>query len=118
MNHAQEIIEIPCEQIRIGERHRKDMGDLEVLATSIATVGLLHPPVVTEDGLLVCGERRFLAMRDILRWKTIPVIVLQVSSIVAGEYAENEIRKGDRGEHWQQAGAAYRQGTSDQLPGS
>jgi hypothetical protein len=32
-------------------------------------------------------------MRDILRWTTIPVIVLRVSSIVAGEYAENEIRK-------------------------
>jgi hypothetical protein len=93
VKHSLKILEIPCDQIRIGERHRKDMGDLEVLAASIATVGLLHPPVVTEDGLLVCGERRFLAMRDILRWKTIPVIVLQVSSIVAGEYAENEIRK-------------------------
>jgi len=93
VKHSLKIIEIPCDQIRIGERHRKDMGDLEVLATSIATVGLLHPPVVTEDGLLVCGERRFLAMRDILLWKTIPVIVLRVSSIVAGEYAENEIRK-------------------------
>ncbi|HEU0142132.1 MAG TPA: ParB N-terminal domain-containing protein [Bryobacteraceae bacterium] len=69
------------------------MGDVETLAASIATVGLLHPPVVTEDGRLICGERRFLAMRDILRWKTIPVIILQVSSIVAGEYAENEIRK-------------------------
>jgi hypothetical protein len=32
-------------------------------------------------------------MRDILGWKTIPVIVLEVSSIVEGEYAENEIRK-------------------------
>ncbi len=93
MKHSLKIIEIPCDQIRIGERHRQDMGDLEVLAASIATVGLLHPPVVTEDGLLVCGERRFLAMRDILRWKTIPVIVLRVSSIIAGEYAENEIRK-------------------------
>jgi ParB-like chromosome segregation protein Spo0J len=93
MNHAQEIIEIPCEQIRIGERHRKEMGDLEALAASISTVGLLHPPVVTKEGVLVCGERRFRAMRDILGWKTIPVIVLEVSSIVEGEYAENEIRK-------------------------
>jgi len=93
MNHAQEIIEIPCEQIRIGLRHRKDMGDLEALAVSISTVGLLHPPVVTKEGVLVCGERRFRAMRDILGWKTIPVIVLEVSSIVEGEYAENEIRK-------------------------
>lgn len=93
MNHAQEIVEIPCEKIRIGERHRKEMGDLEVLAASIATVGLLHPPVITKDGRLICGERRFRAMRDILGWKMIPVIVLEVSSIVEGEYAENEIRK-------------------------
>ena len=93
MTHAQEIIEIPCGQIRVGERHRKEMGDLEALAVSISTVGLLHPPVVTRDGVLVCGERRFRAMRDILGWKTIPVIVLEVSSIVEGEYAENEIRK-------------------------
>ena len=93
MTHAQEIIEIPCEQIRIGLRHRKDMGDLEALAVSISTVGLLHPPVVTKEGVLVCGERRFRAMREILGWKTIPVIVLEVSSIVEGEYAENEIRK-------------------------
>jgi hypothetical protein len=93
MTHAQEIIEIPCEQIRIGLRHRKDMGDLEALAVSISTVGLLHPPVVTKEGVLVCGERRFRAMREILGWKTIPVIVFEVSSIVEGEYAENEIRK-------------------------
>jgi hypothetical protein len=56
-------------------------------------VGLLHPPVITKDGVLICGERRLLAMRDILGWKTIPVIVLEVSSIVEGEYAENEVRK-------------------------
>jgi ParB family chromosome partitioning protein len=93
VTHPLKIIEIRCDQIRTGERHRKDMGDLEVLAASIATVGLLHPPVISDDGLLICGERRFLAMRDILRRKTIPVIVLEVSSIVEGEYAENEIRK-------------------------
>jgi len=93
MTHAQEIIKVPCEQIQVGERHRKEMGDLEALAVSISTVGLLHPPVVTKEGVLVCGERRFRAMRDILGWKTIPVIVLEVSSIVEGEYAENEIRK-------------------------
>jgi hypothetical protein len=93
MNRQQTIVEMHCEQIRIGLRHRKDMGDLEALAVSISTVGLLHPPVVTKEGVLVCGERRFRAMREILGWKTIPVIVLEVSSIVEGEYAENEIRK-------------------------
>lgn len=93
MNRALTIAEMPCDQIRLGDRHRKDLGDLEVLAASISSVGLLHPPVVSKDGLLVCGERRFRAMRDILGWKTIPVIELEVSSIVEGEYAENEIRK-------------------------
>jgi len=93
VTHSLKIIEIPCGQIRLGERHRKDMGDLEVLAASIATVGLLHPPAVTKDGVLICGERRLLAMRDILGWKSIPVIVLEVSSLIEGEYAENEIRK-------------------------
>lgn len=85
--------EVPCDSIRVVGRHRRDLGELEVLAASIATVGLLHPPVITMDGVLICGERRLLAMRDILGWKTIPVIVLEVSSIVEGEYAENEIRK-------------------------
>jgi hypothetical protein len=85
--------EVPCDAIRVVGRHRRDMGALEVLAASIATVGLLHPPVITKDGVLICGERRLLAARDILGWKTIPVIVIEVPSIVEGEYAENEIRK-------------------------
>jgi ParB-like chromosome segregation protein Spo0J len=93
VNRALAFAEMPCDQIRLGERHRKDLGDLEVVAASISTVGLLHPPVVSKDGELVCGERRFRAMRDILGWKTIPVIVLEVPSMVEGEYAENEIRK-------------------------
>jgi ParB-like chromosome segregation protein Spo0J len=66
---------------------------LEALAVSISTVGLLHPPLVTKEGVLVCGKRRLRAMREILGWKTVPVIVLEVSSIVEGEHAENEIRK-------------------------
>lgn len=85
--------QVHCDSIRVVGRHRRDMGELEVLAASIATVGLLHPPVITEDGLLICGERRLLAMRDVLRWTSIPAIVLQASSIVESEYAENEIRK-------------------------
>ncbi len=93
MNHAQEIIEVPCHQIRIGERHRKDMGDLEVLAASIATEGLLQPVGITEENLLVFGERRLRAVRDVLKQDTIAARIVRVSSILAGEYAENEIRK-------------------------
>ncbi len=93
MNHAQEIIEIPCDQIRIGERHRRDMGDLEGLAASIATEGLLQPVGITEENLLVFGERRLRAVRDVLKQATIAARIVRVSSILAGEYAENEIRK-------------------------
>lgn len=85
--------EIACDSVQVSDRHRRDMGDLEVLATSIATEGLLQPIGVTEENALVFGERRLLAVRDILREPTIVARVVHVSSILAGEYAENEIRK-------------------------
>ena len=50
--------------IRIGERHRKDMGDIEGLARSIDEIGLLHPVVVRPDGTLVAGERRIKVLAD------------------------------------------------------
>jgi len=93
VDHSSEIIEVPCDKIRIGDRHRKDMGDLEVLAESIASVGLLQPIGITEDYTLVFGERRLLAVRDILQQETISARVVRVNSILEGEYAENEIRK-------------------------
>ncbi len=93
MTHAHAIGEVPCDSIRVSDRHRKDMGDLEALAVSIATEGLLQPIGITDENVLVFGERRLLAVRDVLKRATIPARVVKVSSIVAGEYAENEIRK-------------------------
>jgi ParB family chromosome partitioning protein len=84
--------EVACDSIRIIDRHRRDMGDLEALAVSIATEGLLQP-IITDENVLVFGERRLLAVRDILKHATIAARVVQGSSIVAGGYAENEIRK-------------------------
>src|SRR4030042_1306076 len=78
--------------IRIGERHRKDMGDLESLARSIDEIGLLHPVVVTPDGRLIAGERRIRACR-ILGWNDIPVTVADLPAILRGECDENRIRK-------------------------
>ena len=93
MNHDNAITDVPCGAILIGERHRKDMGDLEALAGSIAQEGLLQPIGITEDNLLVFGERRLLAVRDVLKRPTISARVVRVSSILAGEFAENEVRK-------------------------
>jgi hypothetical protein len=84
---------ILIEKIDVGTRFREDMGDLNALATSIQELGLLQPIGVTEDFKLVFGERRLRACRDILKRTEIDARVVKVSSILAGEYAENEVRK-------------------------
>jgi ParB family transcriptional regulator, chromosome partitioning protein len=62
-------------EIIIGDRHRRDMGDIEGLAASISDVGLLHPIVIRQDGLLLAGRRRLEACR-LLGWDAIPVSVV------------------------------------------
>ena len=91
--HGFYILETRCDSIQIGERHRKDLGNLEALAASIAAEGLLQPIGITEENVLVFGERRLRAVQDVLRRESISARVVHVSSITAGEYAENEIRK-------------------------
>jgi ParB-like chromosome segregation protein Spo0J len=85
--------EIKIAAIKIGPRHRRDMGDLTTLAESIRQEGLLQPIGVTEKMDLVFGERRLLAVRDILKKKSILARIVDVTSILAGEYHENEVRK-------------------------
>jgi ParB family chromosome partitioning protein len=53
---------VNIDQIQIGFRYRKDLGDLRPLAESIAEVGLLHP-VVTQDGRLIASQRSLEACR-------------------------------------------------------
>ena len=79
---------IKTEDITIGARHRKDMGDLQPLAVSIEAEGLLQPIGITPGNELVFGERRLRAIKDILGWDRLPCAVVNVSSIAAGEYAE------------------------------
>jgi hypothetical protein len=83
---------VPIDSVVVGVRYRKEMGDLAALAESIATEGLLQPLAVTETLELVAGERRLRACES-LGWKEIPVHEVSVTSIVAGEYAENIVRK-------------------------
>src|SRR6516162_8097907 len=56
---------IPIDSIRVGPRHRRDMGDIAGLAASIAELGLLHPVVIRPDGFLIAGERRLRAARKL-----------------------------------------------------
>jgi len=78
--------------IKIGRRHRRDLGDVTSLTKSIAELGLLHPVVVTPQKRLVAGRRRLEAVRR-LGWKEVPVRVIDLDHIIQGELAENSIRR-------------------------
>jgi ParB-like nuclease domain len=77
--------------ITIGVRHRRDLGDIG-LAASIAEVWLLHPVVITPGNVLIAGERR-LAACAFLRWREVPVTVVDLDKVMQGEFAENGERK-------------------------
>src|SRR5690625_6939359 len=62
------------DSIHVGNRHRKDLGDIDALATSIQRDGLLQPVTITPDGVLVCGARRLAAIKQ-LGWRTVNVWV-------------------------------------------
>jgi len=69
---------VPADWVVIGDRSRRDLGDLGSLMESIRTLGLLNPPVVRaaegEGFVLVAGHRRLEALRR-LGWTDIPVTV-------------------------------------------
>ena len=65
---------------KIGDRHRKDPGDISALAGSIQEVGLLHPVGVTRIGDLIFGWRRLEAYKQLGR-KTIPVRILDLDQV-------------------------------------
>lgn len=89
-------LELPIASIRVGERVRKALGDIEGLADSLESVGLLQPVAVTKDEkgryALVAGHRRLLAAKK-AGWKNVPVHVVDLDDILLGQYHENGFRK-------------------------
>lgn len=67
-------LERAVDSITVGQRHRTDLGDLDALAASIDRDGLLQPPTITPDGVLVCGARRMAAIKK-LGWRRVSVWV-------------------------------------------
>jgi ParB family chromosome partitioning protein len=80
------------EQINVGPRFRKDLGDIDNLAKSIQELGLLQPIVISETYDLIAGQRRLEACKS-LGWTEIPATIVNLQDIVKGEYAENAFRK-------------------------
>jgi ParB-like chromosome segregation protein Spo0J len=84
----------PLSQIRVGVRHRKDLGDIDALARSIDNEGLIQPVAITPADELIAGERRMRAWaRSKYRDEPIPVHVVDIDEIVRGEWSENSQRK-------------------------
>ena len=85
-------MKIRCADVVVQKRVRKDLGELDGLMESIRLLGLLQPIGITEDMVLVFGQRRLRACQ-LLRHEEIEARVVDIPSIVDGEYAENEFRK-------------------------
>jgi ParB/RepB/Spo0J family partition protein len=83
---------VPIEDVLVGRRHSRDLGNIDELARSIEEVGLLHPIVVRPDGTLIAGQRRLEAGK-VLGWQSIPANVVDLTEIMRGEFAENAMRK-------------------------
>jgi N6-adenosine-specific RNA methylase IME4/ParB-like chromosome segregation protein Spo0J len=82
-------------EIKVGKRHRKDFGDLKSLAASISERGdLIQPIAINDKNELIAGERRLKAW-PLTRFaaQPIPVTVINIDSLVAGEWDENAQRK-------------------------
>ena len=78
--------------IEIGNRFRKEVGDIAELANSIKRNGLLHPISITRSRELVAGRRRIEAFKK-LGLEKISVTIMDIDIKENGEIDENSIRK-------------------------
>ncbi|WP_243190810.1 ParB N-terminal domain-containing protein [Clostridium botulinum] len=86
---------IDIDKIIIKDRIRKDYGNIEELAKDIKENGLINPPVVTPEYILIAGERRTKACK-FLNYSQIEVRVMTVKDALHQlklEISENENRK-------------------------
>lgn len=93
-SEAEELLmKIKIDEIKIGDRYRKDMGNIAALADSIDRNGLLQSVAITPDKRLIDGLRRVTACRHILGWDEIGVHMVDIEQLVRGECDANVERK-------------------------
>lgn len=88
-------MQVPIAEIKVKKRIRKELGDIPSLAESLKTYGQINPIVITKNKVLIAGERRLEAAKH-LGWKTINVMVADISGSLAKleyEIEENRQRK-------------------------
>ena len=86
---------IKLKDIIIGDRYRKDMGDIEGLALNITENGILQPIIVTKANKLIDGHRRMQALEMLGEtFATVSVMdITQDDGIMRLEFDANEQRK-------------------------
>ncbi len=88
-------MKIDINDVKIGKRVRKEIGDLTELKSSLQKYGLINPIVVTPDNNLVSGYRRICAARE-LGWINIEARIMDPDSslnFLELEMHENIVRK-------------------------
>lgn len=81
--------------IKVGERVRKELGDLDALKKSLEKHGLIHPILINSRGELIAGYRRLTAAVQ-LGWKEIDAKVVDPEreiDLLELEMEENMARK-------------------------
>ena len=86
---------VDIDKIAVGDRIRKDFGDIEELADDIRENGLINPPTINKEYVLLAGERRLRACK-LLGWTQIEVHMLDTKDEahdLAVEMSENNMRR-------------------------
>lgn len=87
-------MKIRVSDIKVKNRIRKDLGDLQPLKESIQKLGLLHPILIDLENTLISGERRLESVK-ILGWEYVDVRIVDIRNKkerVQMEAEENNIR--------------------------
>ena len=90
-----QVQQVPIKSIKVKDRARIDLGDIEGLAASIEKHGLLQPVTVDEKMNLLAGGRRY-AAHEHLGWLTIDVVIKPIKGKIDAleiELIENIHRK-------------------------
>lgn len=65
MKAKKKIKKMKVKDIKVGERFRRKLGNIDLLAQSIKEEGLLYPILVDKDGNLIDGQRRLVALKQL-----------------------------------------------------
>lgn len=86
---------VKISDIKLKNRVRQDLGDIDSLKESLKTYGLLNPITITQDYILIAGERRLQAAKQ-LGWENINANIIDNADEIKQlemEIEENNQRK-------------------------